>query len=183
MDILLRTIVDTDHHSSAVSDYLGPVQLLHLLHLLQPCQGELRAPLRLGHVCQRDPSQVPAARPEICGDVPVHQPDGLVPLPHRGLGRLLRVHHRPGRGGCRVQRLAAAAHLPVCRQPLLFTVLGTSLQQFSRSSRYGGDKQEVVHLPNRLEEHLRILRYSRQPRRSGLLLVLELLNLLLSECL
>ena len=59
MDILLRTIVDTDHHSPAVSDHLGPVQLLHLLHLLQPCQGELRAPLRLGHV--------PAARPEISG--------------------------------------------------------------------------------------------------------------------
>ena len=175
MDILLGTIVDTDPHSPAVSGHLGPVQLLHLLHLLQPCQGELRAPLRLGHV--------PAARPEISGDVSVHQPDGLVPLPHRGLGRLLRVHHRPGRGGCCVQRLAAAAHLPVCRQPLLFTVLGTSLQQFSRSSRYGGDKQEVVHLPNRLEEHLWILRYSRQPRRSGLLLVLERLNLLLFECL
>ena len=175
MDILLGTIVDTDPHSPAVSGHLGPVQLLHLLHLLQPCQGELRAPLRLGHVS--------AARPEISGDVSVHQPDGLVPLPHRGLGRLLRVHHRPGRGGRRVQRLAAAAHLPVCRQPLLFTVLGTSLQQFSRSSRYGGDKQEVVHLPNRLEEHLWILRYSRQPRRSGLLLVLERLNLLLPECL
>ena len=175
MDILLGTIVDTDHHSPAVSDHIGPVQLLHLLHLLQPCQGELRAPLRLRHV--------PAARPEISGDVSVHQPDGLVPLPHRGLGCLLRVHHCLGRGGCRVQRLAAAAHLPVCRQPLLFTVLGTSLQQFSRSSRYGGDKQEVVHLPNRLEEHLWILRYSRQPRRSGLLLVLERLNLLILECL
>ena len=104
MDILLGTIVDTDPHSPAVSGHLGPVQLLHLLHLLQPCQGELRAPLRLRHV--------PAARPEISGDVSVHQPDGLVPLPHRGLGRLLRVHHRPGRGGRRVQRLAAAAHLP-----------------------------------------------------------------------